>query len=98
MTTPDARALPLGRLVGRWTTEATHPAMPRVVVHGTAVVEWLVSIDDAAWRWWRHTPSFSQRFTGQFSTDGDTIAGGSQLCEDDVHWTDDLQITYRREA
>lgn len=25
---------PLRRLVGTWTTEATHPAMPGVVVHG----------------------------------------------------------------
>jgi hypothetical protein len=32
---------PLERLVGSWTTEATHPALPGVVVHGTAVVEWL---------------------------------------------------------
>lgn len=31
----------LDRLVGRWTTEATHPSMPGAVVHGTAVIEWL---------------------------------------------------------
>jgi len=31
----------LERLVGTWTTEATHPALPGVVVHGTVVVEWL---------------------------------------------------------
>src|SRR5689334_21430578 len=31
----------LGRLVGTWTTEATHPAMPGVVVRGTVVIEWL---------------------------------------------------------
>lgn len=31
----------LRRLVGSWTTTATHPALPGVVVHGTAVVEWL---------------------------------------------------------
>ncbi|HST01609.1 MAG TPA: hypothetical protein VLJ84_08110 [Usitatibacter sp.] len=28
----------LDRLVGTWTTEATHTAMPGVVVHGTAVI------------------------------------------------------------
>ena len=155
---PDARPDALGRLVGTWTTEATHPAMPGVVLHGTAVVEWLegerfltlrartdhpdvpdslsvighmahdrvgadravpadagksplrmhyfdsrgvfrvydVSVDDAAWRWWRDAPGFSQRFTGLISADGSTIAGRSQLCEDDTHWADDLQITYRR--
>ncbi|HMI91784.1 MAG TPA: hypothetical protein VK509_10500, partial [Polyangiales bacterium] len=31
----------LGRLVGTWTTEATHPALPGVIVHGTVVMEWL---------------------------------------------------------
>lgn len=29
------------RLTGEWTTEATHPAVPGTVVHGTASVEWL---------------------------------------------------------
>jgi hypothetical protein len=31
----------LDRLVGSWTTEATHPAMPGVTVHGEAQIEWL---------------------------------------------------------
>ena len=31
----------LNRLLGTWTTEATHPALPDVVVHGTSVMEWL---------------------------------------------------------
>ena len=31
----------LNRLVGGWTTEATHPMMPGVVVRGTADVKWL---------------------------------------------------------
>jgi hypothetical protein len=31
----------LDRLVGSWVTEATHPALPGVVVHGTVDVEWL---------------------------------------------------------
>ena len=158
-TKPESRSDPLGRLVGTWTTEATHPAMPGVVVRGTAVIEWLdgqrfltyrshtdhpklpnslsvighmghdrvsgadgavptsadesqlrmhyfdsrgvfrvyeVSIENAAWRWWRDAPGFSQRFTGLISPDGDTIDGHSQLCKDGVHWADDLQITYRR--
>jgi len=158
--TRASRADSLGRLVGTWTTEATHPAMPGVVVHGTATVEWLegqrfllnrartdhpdfpdslsvigrmgqdriaggdssqgnaddtpiqmhyfdsrgvfriyeVSMDDSTWRWWRNAPGFSQRFAGLISADGNTINGSSQLCKDDVHWADDLQITYRRRA
>ena len=30
------------------------------------------------------------------SLEGDTIVGRSRLCEDNVHWKDDLAITYRR--
>jgi hypothetical protein len=40
MTTDPTLQL-LGRLVGRWTTEATHPMMPGVTVHGTVTIEWL---------------------------------------------------------
>jgi hypothetical protein len=40
MTSPPP-LVRLGRLVGTWATEATHPALPGVVVHGTAVIEWL---------------------------------------------------------
>lgn len=29
------------RLIGQWTTEATHPSVPGTAVHGTASVEWL---------------------------------------------------------
>lgn len=152
----DAALQPLARLVGSWTTEATHPALPGVVVHGTVTAEWLeggrflvhrsrtdhpdfpdaisilgftdhdrvdgpgapapatgrltmhyfdsrgvfrvydLTIDDHAWRWERLAPGFSQRFTGLFSDGGDTITGTFQVCEDDAHWQDDLQITYRR--
>ena len=54
------------------------------------------TIDDRAWRLWREAPGFSQRFTGTFADGGHTIAGRWQLCRDDVHWHDDLEITYRR--
>src|SRR5262245_29739077 len=157
--TVDPSLEPLNRLVGVWTTEATHPAVPGVVVRGSATIEWLegerflihrartdhpdfphsisiigrtehdridsatcavpaptrkaalrmhyfdsrgvfriyeASIDEVAWRLWRHASGFSQRFSGTFADRGDTIAGSWQLCEDGVHWTDDLQIIYRR--
>ncbi len=150
----------LNRIVGTWITEATHPAMPGVVVHGTAIVEWLeggcfliyrtrtdhpdfpdaisiigdmerdrvdgagggdpsagttpswhmhyfdsrgvfrvyeTTVSDEAWQWWREAPGFSQRFTGRFTDGGDIIVGRSQLCRDDIHWTDDLAIMYRRQ-
>ena len=36
-----------------------------------------VSLDQAKWRYWRDAPApdFSQRFTGTFSDDGNTITG-----------------------
>jgi hypothetical protein len=153
MTSESTHAL-LGRLVGSWTTEATHPAVPGTVVHGTVEVEWLegerflihrartdhpqfpdsisivgrmdrdrvdepgtdgplrmhyfdsrgvfreldARVDREAWFLERIAPGFSQRFVGTFADGGNTIVGLWQLCEDDVHWKDDLQITYRRRA
>ncbi|HYZ13587.1 MAG TPA: hypothetical protein VFA08_08290 [Actinomycetota bacterium] len=157
--TGDRALESFGRFVGSWTTEATHPSLPGVVVHGTADIEWLegerfliqrarnehsdfpdsisiigfteqdrvddetgsveptgsesplsmhyfdsrgvfriyqASADDQALRLWRDAPGFSQRFTGTFADGGDTILGTWQLRTDDVHWEDDLRITYRR--
>jgi hypothetical protein len=150
---------PLQQLVGTWATEATHPASPGLVVHGTASVEWLegerflihrartdhpdfpdsisiigftetdrvdhapgsaaassgkpqlsmhyydsrgvfrvygASLDAESWRLWREAPGFSQRFVGTLAKDGAAIAGRWQVCEDDIHWENDLAITYRR--
>jgi hypothetical protein len=53
-------------------------------------------IDDKEWRWVRIVPGFSQKFTGTFTDGGDTVVGRSELRRDDIHWEDDLQITYRR--
>ena len=58
--------------------------------------EYETSVDAAAWRIWRHEPGFSQRYLGTVADGGNTIVGLWQLREDDVHWHDDLQITYRR--
>lgn len=54
------------------------------------------NVDVEAWRMWRNAPGFSQRFTGTFSDDN-AIVGRWQLCRDDEHWADDLQILYRRQ-
>jgi hypothetical protein len=157
--TAEPALQPLSRLVGSWSTEATHPALPGVVVRGTTSIEWLegqrflivrsrndhpdfpdaisilgftdvdrvrpdadestassgsrlrmhyfdsrgvfrvyeASIDAETWRLWRNAPGFSQRFTGSFADDGDTIVGRWQLSRDDSHWDDDLHIVYRRQ-
>jgi hypothetical protein len=150
----------LHRLVGAWQTEATHPALPGVVVKGAVTCEWLegerfliqrsraqhpdfpdsvsiigvterdrvgrnsdaapavtaehltmhyfdsrgvfrvyrVNIDYGALRVSRVAPGFSQRFTGTFADGGKTIYGKWQVCEDDVHWQDDLEIVYRQNS
>ena len=55
-----------------------------------------VSLTEGTWRFWRDAPGFSQRFTGTFSADGDTITGQGELSRDGESWGDDLAITYRR--
>lgn len=155
--TQDQSLKSLQRLVGSWTTEATHPSVPGVVVHGTVRVEWLdgerflihharsdhpdfpdstsiigfmgtdrvdndpatdhasgmrmhyydsrgvfrvydASFDAESWRLRRDSSGFMQQFTGTFDRSGDTISGLWRLSRDDVHWDDDLAITYRRRS
>ena len=55
-----------------------------------------VSLSEGIWRFARDAPGFSQRFTGTFSDDGNTITGLSTLSHDGSTWEDDLAITYRR--
>jgi len=56
------------------------------------------SLDQAEWRYWRDAtaPDFSQRFTGTFSADGNTITGRGQLSRDGKSWEDDLALDYHR--
>lgn len=54
------------------------------------------SIDDKAWKIWRDSPGFDQRFTGTFADGGRTVAGRWQLREGGKDWADDLEVVYRR--
>ena len=54
-----------------------------------------MSVGDGEWRLWRDAPGFSQRFSGTFAEDGNSITGLWQLSRDDSTWDDDLEITYR---
>jgi hypothetical protein len=40
-TDPKAELAPFEALIGEWTMEMTHPAMPDTVVRGTTTFEWL---------------------------------------------------------
>jgi len=57
-----------------------------------------VEMSPGTWRFWRDDADFSQRFTGTFSDDGDTINGRGQLSRDGTTWDDDLALTYRRSS
>ena len=53
----------------------------------------------------RHSPAgsfasddapFAQRMTYTFEHQDQTMSGKGELSHDDLHWEDDLEITYRR--
>ena len=48
------------------------------------------------WIYWRNAPGFSQRFTGTFGDNGDTIMGVWELSEDGSTWKRDLELIYTR--
>lgn len=54
------------------------------------------TLRDNVWTLWRNMPGFSQRFTGTFADNGDTIIGVWELSEDDSSWKRDLELTYKR--
>jgi hypothetical protein len=55
-----------------------------------------VTLRDNTWKWWRHAPGFSQRFTGTFVDGGRTIIGRGELSKDGSRWEGDLELTYTR--
>ena len=58
------------RLVGNWTSEATHPAVPGTVVPGTASVEWLEGERFLIWRARSDHPDFPDSISILGDTDG----------------------------
>ena len=55
-----------------------------------------MTLRDNIWKLWRNAPGFSQRFTGTFAANGNTIIGVWELSEDDSTWKRDLELTYTR--
>lgn len=53
-------------------------------------------LDGGMWKMWRDSPGFSQRLTGTFSADGNTISVHGELSRDDAQWEQDLDVTYTR--
>ncbi|HKP51763.1 MAG TPA: hypothetical protein VJ183_03830 [Chloroflexia bacterium] len=55
-----------------------------------------MSLSKEEWKLWRESPDFSQRFTGRFSDDGNTITGFWEKSSDGSNWEHDFDLTYTR--
>jgi len=55
-----------------------------------------MSFSNSAWKMWRNSQSFSQRFEGKFSDDGNTITAHWQKSSNDSIWEHDFDVTYTR--
>ena len=89
----NERALELlGRLVGTWTTEATHPAAPGVVVHGIVEITWLEGERFLIHRGRTDNPDFPDSISiiGYMDHDraDDSLATGSRESRLSMHYFD----------
>jgi hypothetical protein len=55
-----------------------------------------MSLAGGVWKMWRDSPDFSQRMTGTFSADGQTITWRGELSHDGSTWEPDLSVTFTR--
>jgi len=56
-----------------------------------------MTLADGVWKLWRDDPDpFPQRFVGEISADGATIAARWEKAEDGSSFTTDFDLTYRR--
>ena len=64
-------------------------------VRGVARI-YQMTLAGGVWKMWRASPDFSQRMTGMFSDDGDTITWHGELSHDGLTWEPDLSVTFTR--
>ncbi|KXK22698.1 MAG: hypothetical protein UZ15_CFX003000844 [Chloroflexi bacterium OLB15] len=55
-----------------------------------------MTLEGGIWKMWRDTADFSQRMTGTFSNDGNTITVQGEMSHDGSTWEQDLNVTYTR--
>jgi hypothetical protein len=55
-----------------------------------------MTIGNGEWKLWRDGEPFSQRFTGTFSDDGNTITGRWEIAEDSINYRTDFDLVFRR--
>jgi hypothetical protein len=53
-----------------------------------------MGLSDGVWTIWRDAPDFSQRFTGRFSDDCNSITAYWDLSRDSETWGRDIDLTY----
>jgi hypothetical protein len=53
-----------------------------------------MSLDGAAWKLWRESPGFWQRYTGTLSPDGAAITGAWEKSADGTRWEHDFDLSY----
>jgi hypothetical protein len=62
-----------------------------------------MTLGDGVWKLWRDSADFSpldfsQRYTGTFADDGQTISGAWEICHDGKSWEHDFDLTYTKVA
>jgi hypothetical protein len=57
-----------------------------------------MSLRDGVWKLWRDSPGFSQRFTGTFGDDGNTITGFWEKSGDGEAWEHDFDLAYTKQS
>jgi hypothetical protein len=55
-----------------------------------------MTLAGGVWKMWRESAGFSQRMTGTFSDDGNTITVQGEMSRDGSTWEGDLNVTYTR--
>ncbi len=55
-----------------------------------------MSLEGGVWNMWRESQGFTQRMTGTFSDDGNTITVHGELSRDGSKWERDLDVRYTR--
>lgn len=55
-----------------------------------------MSLIAGVWKLWRDAPGFYQRFTGNFSTDGQTITARWENSSDGKNWEHDFDLVYTK--
>jgi hypothetical protein len=55
-----------------------------------------MSLVDGVWKMWRNSSDFSQRMTGTFSDDSNTINWQGEMSHDGSNWETDLSVTFTR--